>query len=101
MASDTKLNLVLYEEAVLEVVALVRVLEQERGNYMFVGVGGSGKTTISQLGADMASCTWVTLEMRKNYSEKEFREDIFNMMKLVVFEEKNLCFGLSDGQILD
>lgn len=39
--------------------------------------------------------------MRKNYSEKEFREDIFNMMKLVVFEDKNVCFGLSDGQILD
>lgn len=47
---------------------------------MLVGVGGSGKKSITNLGAVLAGCRVDTIESKKNYSKKEFKEDLFRMM---------------------
>ena len=66
MAEDTKLNLVLFRDAVEHVSRISRVLRQQRGHFMLVGVGGSGKKSLTTLAAALAGCQLKQIEMRKN-----------------------------------
>ena len=56
MQDETKLNLVLFRDCVEHLCRVARVLMMERGHFMLVGVGGSGKTSISILASALAGC---------------------------------------------
>jgi dynein heavy chain len=43
ISSSVKMNLVLFEDAILHTLKILRALRQPRGNIMLIGVGGSGK----------------------------------------------------------
>ena len=53
-----------------------RVLCQPRGNIMLVGVGGSGRSSLTRLASYIAEMTTFTIEITKNYRLFEFREDL-------------------------
>jgi dynein heavy chain, axonemal len=48
-----------------------------------VGVGGSGKKSLTTMAAALSQGELATIEIRKNYGRKEWREDLFKLMKKV------------------
>lgn len=67
---------------------------------MLVGVGGSGKKSLTTLAASLAGCVIDTLESKKNYGKKEFKEDLFRIMCKVAIDGKIVAFSFSDTQIV-
>ena len=100
MSEETKLNLVLFKDAIEHLSRIARVLRQQRGHFMLVGVGGSGKKALTALASVLAGCEMFTVEPRKIYGRKEFREDVFKIMQEAAFKHKEIVFMLSESQII-
>ena len=78
-----------------------RVIVQPRGNLMLVGVGGSGRSSLTRLAAYAAGYTTFNIEITKNYRLFEFREDIKKLYTQAGCENKKVVFLFNDTQIKD
>lgn len=58
----------------LVVSRIVRVIRQPRGNLLLIGIGGSGRQSLTRLGAFICDYDTFQIEVGKNYRRMEFRE---------------------------
>ena len=92
------MDLVMFVFAVEHVSRIARVLSMPNGNMLLVGVGGSGRQSLTRLAAFAAEFTLKQIELTKNYTEVEWRDDL----KIVIREsgcgKKPFVFLFTDTQ---
>ncbi len=69
-----------FEDAVEHILRICRILKQPKGNAMLIGVGGSGKQSLSRLSSFISEYEVFQIELTKNYNKDTFKE---NMMVLI------------------
>ena len=93
------MDLVLFEMAIRIICKISRVLSQPRGNFMLVGVGGSGRQSLTKLASFQAGYSVFMIEITKRYSATEFHEDIKRLFTICGVDNKPTTFLFNDTQI--
>ena len=93
------MDLVLFKDAIGYVCRIGRVLRQMRGNLTLVGIGGSGRQSLSRLAAYTCDHKLFSIEITKQYRSVEFHEDLKALFLQAGGEGKPTTFLFSDTQI--
>ncbi|KAJ1435246.1 dynein heavy chain, partial [Ochromonadaceae sp. CCMP2298] len=94
------MNLVLFASAVEHIARISRVINQAYGNALLVGVGGSGRKSLTMLAVSIADFELFVIEITKSYGMNEWREDIRTMMNKAGVLNKPTVFMIDDTQIV-
>ena len=88
------MDLVLFDMAVKHVVRISRVLSMARGSIMLVGVGGSGKQSLTRLSSFVQGQRTFQITVTKNYNVNHFFDDLRAQYFEAVKVLRSLCHGV-------
>ena len=98
---NAAMNLVLFEDAMAHVCKINRILESPRGNALLIGVGGSGKQSLSRLAAFISSLDVFQITLRKGYSIVDLKVDIAQLYIKTGLKNVGVMFLMTDAQVAD
>lgn len=78
---------------------IARMIRQERGNALLVGVGGTGKQSLTRLAAHICGYKCLQIELSRGYNYESFHEDLRKLYKMAGVEDKNMVFLFTDTQV--
>ncbi|KAL0235780.1 hypothetical protein GEMRC1_002362 [Eukaryota sp. GEM-RC1] len=100
LVSQQAMNLVMFQNAVEHVTRIVRVLRQPYGNLLLLGVGGSGRQSLTRLASFICEYNVIQIEIAKGYGIDQFREDLKKVLFECGLELKSTVFLFTDAQIV-
>ena len=98
--SKQPMHLVMFMDAIEHVARVSRVLRQPQGNALLLGVGGSGRKSLTQLATFMADYTLYTIQIAKGYGMNEWRENLRECLLMAGLQDKPVVFLFDDTQII-
>ncbi|KAI8853660.1 dynein heavy chain and region D6 of dynein motor-domain-containing protein [Chytridium lagenaria] len=98
---NAAMNLVLFEDAMSHICRINRILESPRGNALLVGVGGSGKQSLSRLAAFISQMDVFQITLRKGYSINDLKTDLAGLYTKTGVKKQQIMFLLTDSQVAD
>ncbi|KAI5616269.1 dynein heavy chain 10, axonemal [Silurus asotus] len=99
--NKTRMNLVLFDDALDHLTRIHRIIRMDRGHALLVGVGGSGKQSLTKLAAFTAGCEVFEIVLSRGYSESNFREDLKTLYLKLGIENKKTVFLFTDAHVAE
>ena len=102
--TNAVMNLVLFVDAMKHICRVTRTINSPSGHALLVGVGGSGKQSLSRLSAFICGYTTTQIQISQAYtvtSSPGLKEDIKSMYMKAGVKQEGICFLFTDSQISD
>ncbi|XP_042305526.1 dynein axonemal heavy chain 6 [Sceloporus undulatus] len=100
IVTSKEVKLVFFQDAIEHVSRIARMIRQERGNALLVGVGGTGKQSLTRLASHICGYKCFQIELSRGYNYDSFHEDLRKLYKMAGVEDKDMVFLFTDTQIV-
>lgn len=93
------MSLVIFDDALLHLLKIARIINTAGGNALLVGVGGSGKQSLTKLASFVCRQTFFQITLNKQYGDTHFKENIKELYNIAGPQGGAVTFILTDAEI--
>ena len=96
-----QMDLVMFGDALSHVCRIKRIISMPRANALLVGVGGSGRQSLTRLSCYIAEYKVFTIEVVRGYRLELFREDLKKLYEMTGINQQTTVFLFNDTQVIE
>jgi dynein heavy chain len=96
-----QMNLVLFQDAMQHIIRITRIISNPRGNAMLIGVGGSGKQSLTRLASFICGYETSQLSVTSNFKVDDLKESLKELYKIAGVKGVPTTFLMTDTQIVN
>jgi dynein heavy chain len=99
--SNSIMELVLFQDAMEHIQRICRIISNPRGNAMLIGVGGSGKQSLTKLASFICGYEIKQLSVTSNFRVDDLKESLKELYKVAGVKGIPTTFLMTDTQIVN
>jgi dynein heavy chain len=97
--TNAVMDLVLFEDAMKHCCKISRIISNNGGHALLVGVGGSGKQSLSRLSSSICQFSTTTIVISSSYGLADLKADLQKMYIKSGQKDEGIMFLFTEGQI--